>query len=399
MQFKESKIYKRTDGAKTFYRLRWYDPDTRARKEVRFSSKSAALKEKKRIDEFIRLVSLNDGRVMTFATLARQYVDASRNGRDGKAPLEFSTLKAYQHYLERHILPVIGSKRLLELSRDDMSVLMERLICAVPSRRTASHCFNLAKGILNWAVARDLMHKNPAFKLAVQVRSPREKRKGPEIHSRQEMAAIMAKLGELRHHSNKQVRRSFVKYSALFSLMATTGLRISEALGLKRDDFDDGLGTVTVQRRVDQARRGRKLEHRIGLVKSSHAYRTVPVAADVRPWIRDQLLSHNYDWVFSTKAGTPVHHSAVNTHGWYRVQREANVRQLGVHSLRHYFASELMAKGKYLEAQKLLGHHDAAFTMTQYGHLVDDGSDRLGQLATEIASSVLPPSILNLDSD
>ncbi|WP_170429821.1 tyrosine-type recombinase/integrase [Ruegeria arenilitoris] len=74
-------------------------------------------------------------------------------------------------------------------------------------------------------------------------------------------------------------------------------------------------------------------------------------------------------------------------------QREAKVRQLGVHSLRHYFASELMERGKYLEAQKLLGHHNAAFTISQYGHFIDDDSNRLGDIASELASSFMSKPI------
>ncbi len=396
MNIPKSKVYKREEGSKVHYRLRWYDPETRARKETRFSTKSEALQQKKRIDEQTRLILASNGSTMSFAALAAQYIDASQLGRDGKAPLEFSTLKTYRHYLSTHILPVIGQSRLNEITRDEMTILMNRLIEAVPTRQTASHCFNLTKSILNWAVARDLLQKNPAYKLSVQVRSHREKHWQPEIHSREEMAAIMKKLAELRCHSNQQVRRAFVKYSALFSLIAATGLRISEAIGLQRGDFSEDLSSVTIQRRVDQARRGRSPEDRIGLVKSGFAYRTVPIATSIRPWLKEHLESHHHDWVFSTKKGTPVHHSAVNTHGWYRVQREANVRQLGVHSLRHYFASELMADGKYLEAQKLLGHHDAAFTMTQYGHLVDDGNDRLAKIVAKIVSSFLVPAFANL---
>jgi len=283
MQIPEAKINKRVEGSKTHYRLRWYDPDTRIRKETRFLKKSEALQEKKKIDEHIRLVAANNGSKMTFAALAVQYVDASRVGRDGKAPLEYSTLKTYQHYLNTHILPVIGNMRLSELSRDHMTDLMNRLIGAVPSRRTASHCFNLSKSILNWAVARDLLQKNPAFKLSVQVRSHRERDQRPNIHSREEMIAIMSKLSELRRHPNEQTRRAFVKYSALFALIATTGLRISEALGLKRGDFTEDLSLVTIQRRVDQTRSGRSDEQRVGLVKSSYAYRTLPVCEFVLP--------------------------------------------------------------------------------------------------------------------
>ncbi|WP_212525304.1 tyrosine-type recombinase/integrase [Actibacterium sp. MT2.3-13A] len=270
-----------------------------------------------------------------------------------------------------------------------MIELMNTLIARYPSRRTASHAFNLVKSILNWGVARDILTKSPGYKLAVQVRSTREKRQGARIHSEQEMRAIMEKLEELRQHPNLQVRRAFVKYSALFALMSTTGIRISEALGIKRDDFAPDLTTLTIERRVDQARRGRDNADRVGLLKSGYAYRTVPVAKQVRPWLRDQLSAHNYEWVFPTRSGTPIHHSAVNAQGWYRVQREAGVTRLGIHSLRHYFASSLMRKGLYLEAQKLLGHHDAAFTMTQYGHLIDDGTARMESIATEIASGFL----------
>ena len=67
----------------------------------------------------------------------------------------------------------------------------------------------------------------------------------------------------------------------------------------------------------------------------------------------------------------------------YRVvQGKAGVARLKPHAARHFFASRLIEEGATLkELQVKLGHDDAAFTMTQYGHLLPGNKARDRQLA------------------
>lgn len=58
---------------------------------------------------------------------------------------------------------------------------------------------------------------------------------------------------------------------------------------------------------------------------------------------------------------------------WKPLLEEAGVRHRGIHTLRHFYASRLIAMGESIkEVSADLGHADEAFTLTTYGHLFRD---------------------------
>jgi integrase len=76
----------------------------------------------------------------------------------------------------------------------------------------------------------------PADLLPAQVR-----RATPYLYTPQEIAALMQATGYLR---GLHVQAT---YRTLIGLLAATGMRIGEAIGLDRDDFDAGSGIVTIR--------------------------------------------------------------------------------------------------------------------------------------------------------
>ena len=63
-------------------------------------------------------------------------------------------------------------------------------------------------------------------------------------------------------------------------------------------------------------------------------------------------------------------------------------RQNGFHALRHYFASALLYDGVDIRALAVyLGHHDPAFTLRVYAHLVPAADDRMRAVIDKAAHS------------
>jgi integrase len=73
---------------------------------------------------------------------------------------------------------------------------------------------------------------------------PSSRRSAPHIYSEAEISALLRAAGELAPASGLRPHT----YVALFGLLVTTGLRISEALRLGRDDVDLKNGVLSVQR-------------------------------------------------------------------------------------------------------------------------------------------------------
>jgi integrase/recombinase XerD len=148
---------------------------------------------------------------------------------------------------------------------------------------------------------------------------------------------------------------------ALLEVLYACGARISEAVGLTTDRMDSELRVVR-------------------LLGKGSKERVVPVGARAREalgeWIengRPQLPgSHTRREVFLSHTGKPLD----RTNAWRRVKaaalRAGLSRDVHPHSLRHSFASHMLAGGADLRAvQEMLGH--ASIRTTEiYTHLDED---------------------------
>jgi integrase len=98
------------------------------------------------------------------------------------------------------------------------------------------------------------------------------------------------------------------------------------------------------------------------------------------PWLEPGGRPRTEALIFSTVRGHAFHRTTFNGEVW-RPAREtaglANDRENGVHALRHHYASVLLAGGVDVRAlSEYLGHHDPAFTLRIYAHLMPGADDR-----------------------
>lgn len=85
--------------------------------------------------------------------------------------------------------------------------------------------------------------------------------------------------------------------------------------------------------------------------------------------------------VFTDPGGGALHRSSFNAVAWQPALRGAGIplaRENGMHALRHYFASALLARGVDIRAlAAYLEHSDPGFTLRVYTHLMPDADDRM----------------------
>jgi integrase len=161
------------------------------------------------------------------------------------------------------------------------------------------------------------------------------------------------------------------EWSLFFRLLLHTGVRISEALGLLWGDVRFGeRPQVEIRRQVCG-----------GLVKppkSRYGRRRIPLspdmAAKLATWRQASQFSTDADPIFTSERGGFLDASNVRKRVLLPTTRKAGLERVGFHSFRHTCASLLFAAGKDLkQVQQWLGHHDPAFTLSTYVHLLDDG--------------------------
>jgi integrase len=165
------------------------------------------------------------------------------------------------------------------------------------------------------------------------------------------------------------------RYRALITLVAGTGLRASEAWGVTRDRLDLERATVRVNRQL-VGRVGP--EPVFGPPKSKASVRTVPLPRNVVEALEKHLANYPaapHELIFRTSRGTPLTRTVWGK-AWRPKTGGGPARAMGLplgeglHQLRHFYASVLIARGRSpKEVQERLGHATLEETLKTYIHL------------------------------
>ncbi len=213
------------------------------------------------------------------------------------------------------------------------------------------------RGFYRFAYGDELIERD----LAARIDLPRPARRLPEALDIAETVAVLEAAGGPDRDEPVHVRDR-----ALLELLYAAGLRISEALGLDRDDLSLDGAFVRVIGKGDRER-------------------LVPIGDEALTWLRRYLETVRPAWLalhhVEPLRGGPLFLSANGRRlgrqqAWVVVRRAAERAGLGErvspHTFRHSFATHLLAGGADLRVvQELLGH--ASISTTQlYTHLTGE---------------------------
>ncbi len=181
------------------------------------------------------------------------------------------------------------------------------------------------------------------------------------------------------------------RYAYAYMLILNTGLRCGEALALTWDCIDFKKGTITVKKSVStvQNRENKgdtKSIQVVGTVKTKQGNRIIPMN-DVA---REALLFYknlreasklSTDLVIFTQTGK------ISQHGEFqrmlnKILGESHSEHIGIHALRHTFATNLLNSGADIKVvSKLLGHSSVNITYNTYIHpSIDDSVNAVNLL-------------------
>jgi integrase len=158
------------------------------------------------------------------------------------------------------------------------------------------------------------------------------------------------------------------KWRPLFELLAATGLRISEAVGLRWSDLvlDGPMPHLHVKRAL--------VKGAIVAPKSRHGARLLPLTRELGVLLH---VNRPYEaaedaFVFPGRDGHAADQGSLRRRVLVPAAERAGPSGVGFHTLRHTCASMLIESGvSPLRLQRWMGHHSPAFTLETYGHLID----------------------------
>ncbi len=238
----------------------------------------------------------------------------------------------------------------------------------MPGHALATVRANLAplREMLNHAVDDGLIATNPALRILKRARGGHVTlRRPPRFLTRDELRRL---LDACRTHAPRW-------YPFVLTL-ARTGMRLGEAAALQWRDVDLDRGIAVVQRAFWRGRIQSPKGGRVRPVDLSRQLVAVLRAAAAAERERAQCEKRSpSSWIFARPDGRPPNTDNFRRRVWRALFRHARLPYAWPHSLRHTYASLLLAQGEslvYVKAQ--LGHRSIQTTVDVYGHLVAGGN-------------------------
>jgi len=311
-------------------------------------SKSIA---RQRLREYIERAGINSKEsfhentapATTFRQQAESWI-ASLPARK-RRPVKPATISGWGDALNAWLLPHLGDKLLADVSNKAVRELVEKMSAAGLSAKTIVNYVQVVKLVLASAVDEEGEQIYPRTWNHNFIQLPvvrKDKQHRPTV--------VEAELREILANVQKR------KYVVLFALLAGTGLRIGEALGLRPSDLGPDCRVLHVRRSLW---RGQEQEP-----KTSNAVRVVDIPEVLASELRD-YVSGVSGYLFATAQGKPLQQRNV-----LRVLH--SVKPVGFHAFRRFRLTWLRKTGAPKDLERFWMGHAPAEVGDLYSKLRDD---------------------------
>jgi integrase len=346
------------DGKKR-YRVWWRDPSGRVRAK-RFPRYDAAR-------NFLRDVEADKAR--------GSYVDPAKGKitvRDAWERFEAGPLRSYKEstqashrfHFSTYVLPALGDYRLNAVEKEDVERLMHDLEEKVRANGrklkaggygTREKTLRALQRFFSEMVANGRVARNPALGVKPGSRPAASLDGGGQALEVEEVTAL--------------VKATPDYWKPLVALLATSGLRISEAFGLRRRNLDLTGGTATVRQTVVEVE-GKQI---LTTPKSRASRRAVKLIPLVVSMLKRQALPLDPDGFVFTQPGKtdPILRSWFNRRVLKPAARRAGIEPpVSAHDLRHTAGAIAAKTGMHpMAVKEMMGHSSIKVTYDVYGHL------------------------------
>jgi integrase len=275
------------------------------------------------------------------------------------------TLRDYQGWVSRHIVPKIGSMRVPDVQGHDVEKIF-RDLSSHPT--TANRVLAVISSMFTFAIRRKLVRDNPAKGIEKNQERKRNRHLSPE-----ELLRLGTVLSGAEERGDNQTGINAIRF------LLFTGLRRGEVETFRWSFVDWQYG-------------------RVHLPDSKTGERVLPIgqsAIDLLTIIRkSRKQTRGYD-----KNGYVFPSAKTNRHlvglpkMWRKWRSEAGLEDVRIHDLRHSFASVGASSGTPLFViGGLIGHKSTA-TTDRYAHLQDDPArTAANSISTAISGALNGPS-------
>lgn len=266
-----------------------------------------------------------------------------------------ATIRQHEMIIRCHLVPALGGHLLTELAPSDVDAYLTRRDL---DPQTCRHHRATLRRALADAQRDGLVSRNAA----ALSRPPRMRKAERRWLTAAEGHRLIADARDER-------------YWPLWVLILTTGLRVSEALGLGWADMDWQTASLRVERQLVRV----SGQWATAPLKTERSQRQVPLTRTALDAMTEQRARQDLERgdhprpidaaIFTTPNGKPIHSTNVLP-SWYATLRRLGLPRVTIHDLRHSAATIMLTEGVPLPViSAVLGHSSIRVTADLYAHV------------------------------
>ena len=277
-----------------------------------------------------------------------------------------ATVREYNFYLNKYLIPNFGYKKLKNITRLDIQILQAELL-KDNHFELAHKCIRYMKAICNDAILNNSLLVNPAMNI-----------KEPKLVHKENIP--------LTEEQDKLLLESKHKYAPFFRILRYTGMRREEICALEVNDVDIKNKRIRINKAVSLAKNRPILKS-----TKNRKQRIIPILDIIYEDLKNQVElcnTNNYKYLFVQEKNTKSMLSQGSIVFMVKKIRENLGFHLNCHQLRHTFCTMLYnAHVGIKEAQNLMGHSSSKMVLDIYTHL-----DNIYSTVTDELNNFLTPS-------
>jgi integrase len=275
----------------------------------------------------------------------------SRKRRSRIKPATIAGYESAVNWLNK----VLGNVRLADIKNEAAKQLILKMRAASIADKTMVSYFQVVRAVVASAVSNEgeqLHPRNWNFQFIGLPIVDERKQKKPSLT----VAEVEQILG-----------RAKGRYKVLFTLLAGTGLRIGEALGLKIGDISSDCKTIKVNQSVWRSS--------VQPPKTENALREIDLPSPLAAFLKTYIGNRKSGFLFCSESGRPLSQRNVLRDGLGKVRRDLELEQdgKGFHSFRRFRTAHLRKNRVPWDLEKFwLGHANRDVTDKYAEQLKED---------------------------
>lgn len=371
---------KRANGEGTIYfsereqrwwaEITWIDADGNKRRKKWKSKKQSEVKAK--LAEFKKQLLLNGTEVATEDRTFREFADEWVNVilKPKVKPLSYQRKVST---LENQVYPHIGNIPISKLTHSKIQKMINDLNESGLSYSTIKKAYEAVSGCMRYYRIETSTSFNPCEDITLP-EANRKEDSDIEFFTKEERIRIVEEATRT-YQDGKHVYR----LGWMFVLMLYSGMRVGEVCALTWDDIDFSARTINVRKNAVEVREKDEdgESHSVLITQNSTKTRSgtriIPMTEKAYHALSKlQKITGDCEYIISSSKGKRIRPSRIDR-SFHLILDAIGLKRVGVHTLRHTFATMLFHNGCEVKVvSELLGHSNTKITENIYIHVIQE---------------------------